>query len=160
MAFLKQNMNQFAQLAMLGAVDLIPTPDVVSAQIDPASAAVYIQQGSVVKLKTGTSGAILVDIQTGPTDTLPFGVIPYNERKNLYVKGDLIEVVVAGYMYMLSGAAVVRGTKVAVAAAGAAVDPLVTTDVTAAHVVIGTAVDEATAAGQLIRVKISPSTNP
>lgn len=161
MSFLKQNMNQFSQTPILGAVDLNPSPDVVSAQILPSSSATAIQVGSAVKLVTGTSGAILVDVQTGPTDATVFGVIPYNERKNLYKAGDLIEVARGGtYMYMLSGAAVVRGTKVSITAATTTADPTVATDTTSGHFVVGTAVDEATAAGQLIRVAINPSTLP
>jgi len=160
MAFFKQNMNQFAQAAILGQVDLIPTPDVVSAQVNPSSALTSLQQGDAVKLITGTSGAILVDKQTGPTDAAVFGVIPYNERKNLFVKGDIVEVVRAGYMYMLSSAAVVRGTRVAITASTTSADPTVATDSTSGHFTVGIAIDEASAANQLIRVLVSPLTNP
>lgn len=160
MAFLKQNMNQFGQTPILGQVDLIPSPDVVSAQVNPASVLTSLQQGDPVKLITGTSGAILVDKQTGPTDASVFGVIPYSARKNLYVKGDMIEVVRAGYMYMRSSAAVVRGTKVAITVSTTTTDPLVTTDATSGHFITGIAIDEASAADQLIRVLISPATNP
>lgn len=161
MAFLLQNPNQFAQSPILGAVDLIPTPNVVTAQILPTSALTSLQVGDAVKLVTGTSGAILVDKQTGPTDATVFGVIPYNEKKNIYVKGDLVEVALQGsVVYMRSSAAVVRGTKVAITASTTTTDPLVTTDVTAAHFVTGIALDEASAANQLIRVRIEPSTNP
>lgn len=156
MAFLKQNMNQFAQTPMLGAVDMLPSPDVVAAQILPTSSVTAIQQGSAVKLVTGTSGAILVDVCTGPTDGPNFGVIPYDEQKNLYKAGDIINVVRSGYMYMLTSAAVVRGTKVAITAATATADPLVATDTTTGHYPVGIAIDEASAAGQLIRVQISP----
>jgi hypothetical protein len=160
MAFTTQNMNQFTQAPMLGAVDLIPSPNVVSAQILPSSTATAIQQGSAVKLLAGVSGAILVDVQTGPTDAAVFGVIPYNDRKNLYVKGDIITVVTSGYMYMLSSAAISRGAVVSITAATASADPLVTTDATSGHFAVGTAIDQASAAGQLIRVQIQPSKIP
>ncbi len=164
MSFLKQNMNQFTQSPMLGAVDLIPSPDVVTGQITPSSTATAIQQGSAVKLvgsAAGTSsGAILVDVQTGPTDAAVFGVIAYNERKNLYVKGDIVEVVRSGYMYMLTSAAVVRGTRVAITAATTTADPTVAGDATSGHFTTGIAVDEATASGQLIRVSVQPLVNP
>ena len=161
MAFLTQNMNQFKQEPVLGLVDEIPTPDVVSAQILPASVATAIQVGSLVKLVTGTSGAILVDVVTGPTDGPVFGVIAYNERKNIYAAGDLVEIVTGGgYVYMKSSAAITRGTSVAGTAATTTADPTVATDTTSGHYVCGVAVDEATAANQLIRVKMSPSKIP
>lgn len=160
MAFLQQNMNQFAMAAILGAVDEIPSPDVLAVQLNPASVATSIQVGDAVKLITGSSGAILVDKQTGPTDASVFGVIAYNERKNIYAKGDLVEVVRAGIMYMRTSAAVVRGTKVSITASTTTTDPLVTTDATTGHFIVGTALDEAAAADVLIRVLISPATNP
>lgn len=163
MSFKTQNMNQFAQAPMLGALDLIPTPDVIAGQILPSSGATAIQQGTALKLvptsSTG-SGAVLVDVQTGPTDAAVFGVIPYNERQNLYSAGDFTEIARSGYMYMLSSAAVRRGYTVAIAAASASVDPTVSEDTTSGHYVAGIAIDEATASGQLIRISIQPSRIP
>ncbi len=160
MSFLTQNMNQFTQAPILGLVDQIPTPDVVSAQLLSTTSAVA-QVGSAVKLVTGTSGAILVDICTGPTDGPVFGVIPYNERKNLYKANDLIEVACEdSYVYLRSSAAITRGTNVSTTAATTTTDPLVTTDVTSGHYITGIAVDEATAANQLLRIKIAPSKLP
>lgn len=162
MAFLTQQMNQFTNAAILGMVDQIPTPDVVSAQINPASAASSIQVGDPVKLITGTSGAILVDKGTGPADTVKvFGIIPYNERKNIYVAGDIIEVACGGsYVYCKTSAAVVRGTNVSTTGSTTTADPTVATDVTSGHQITGVAIDEASGANQLIRVKITPSTLP
>lgn len=160
MAFLTQAMNQLTNTPILGGVDLIPTPDVVSAQILSTSSATSIQVGDVVKLVTGTSGSILVDKCTGPTDGPVFGVIPYNERKNIYKANDLIEVATgASYVYLLSSAAITRGTKVSTTASTTTADPTVATDATSAHYITGIAVDEATASGQLIRIKIAPSQN-
>lgn len=159
MAFLKQQMNQLTNAPILGGVDLIPTPNVVSAQILSTSTA-PLQNGSAMKLVTGTSGSILVDACTGPTDGPVFGIIPYNERKNLYKANDLCEIACSeSYVYLLSSAAVVRGTKVATTAATTSADPTVATDATSAHYITGIAVDEASASGQLIRIKISPSQN-
>lgn len=160
MAYIKQNMNQFAQTPILGQVDLVPGIDVVSAQILPTSVAAWIQQGQAMKLVTGSSNAILVDVQTGPTDAMVFGVIPYNARKNIYLKGDFVELVCAGTMYMLSSAAIVRGTTVAITAGTITTDPLVTTDATTLHFITGIALDEASGANILIRVQIKPSKNP
>jgi hypothetical protein len=160
MAFLKQNMNQFAQTPILGAVDMIPSPSVITAQVNPASALTSLQAGDPVKLLTGASGAIFVDKQTGPTDVLMLGVIPYNERINLYAAGAIVEVVTDGVVYMLSGAAVVRGTNVAITVSTTTTDPTVATDVTSTHIIVGQALDEAGAAGVLIRVKVAPAKLP
>lgn len=159
MAFLTQNMNQFTQAPILGLVDQIPSPNVVSAQLISTTSAA-IQVGSAVKLVAGTSGAILVDVVSGPTDGPVFGVIPYNERKNTYVANDLIEVACSDtYVYLKSSAAITRGAKVATTAATTTADPTVATDATSGHYITGVAVDQVAAANQLLRIKIQPSVN-
>jgi hypothetical protein len=160
MAFLSQSMNTFGQSPILGQVDMVPTPDVVSAQILSTSSATSIQVGDPVKLVAGTSGAILVDKQTGPTDATVFGIIPYNERKNLYSPGDFIEVACGGtYVYLLSSGAIARGDTVSTTSSTTTADPTVATDTTSGHFITGTAVDVASGSGILIRVKIAPSTH-
>ena len=162
MSFLTQAMNQFTQAAILGQVDMVPTPDVVSAQILSTSSATSIQVGDAVKLVAGTSGAILVDKQTGPTDATVFGVIVYNERKNIYSPGDYIEVACAGsFVYLIPGGAIARGDTVSTTASTTTADPTVATDTTTGHFITGIAVDVATGAGapSVIRIKIFPSTH-
>lgn len=161
MAFLGQSMNQFTQAPILGQVDQVPTPNVITAQIISTSTAPAIQVGDAVKLVAGTSATILVDICSGPTDGPVLGVIPYNERKNLYTAGDLIEVAqVNTYVYLKSSAAIARGDKVTTTASTTTADPLVTTvSVPSTQYVTGVAVDTATGANQLLRVQISPSFN-
>jgi len=161
MAFITQAMNQFTQAAILGLVDMIPTPSVVSAQINPGTSATTIQVGDAVKLIDGASGAILVDKCSGPTDGPVYGVIPYNARKNTYVANDIVEVAcLDSYVYLRSSAAIARGAKVTTTASTTTTDPLVTTvSVPASQYVTGVAIDKATAADQLIRVRIYPSLN-
>jgi hypothetical protein len=161
MAFLTQAMNQFAQAPILGAVDMIPSPNVVSAQITSSSSATAIQVGSPVKLVAGTSGSILVDVCSGPTDGPVFGVLLYNARKNLYVANDIVEVGCSDtFVYLRASAAVARGAKVTTTAATTTTDPLVTTvSVPSTQYVTGVAIDAAAAANDLIRVKIAPSFN-
>jgi len=161
MPFLGQAMNQFTQAPILGQVDVVPTPNVITAQINPSSSATTIQVGDVVKLIAGTSSTILVDVCSGPTDGPVLGVIPYNERKNIYSAGDIVEVAqVNSYVYLKSSAAVARGAKVTTTASTTTADPLVTTvSVPSTQYVTGVSVDTATGANQLIRVQISPSFN-
>lgn len=161
MAFLGQAMNVFTQAPILGQVDLIPSPNVITAQILKTSTAPAIQVGDAVKLVAGSSATILVDVCTGPTDGPVLGVIPYNERKNLYVAGDLIEVAQAlTYVFLKSSAAIARGDKVTTTASTTTADPTVATvTVVSTQYVTGKAVDTATAANQLIRVQIAPSFN-
>lgn len=161
MAFLTQSMNQFTQAPILGLVDMIPSPNVVSAQLNPSSSATAIQQGSALKLIDGTAGAILVDVCTGPTDGPVFGVIPYNARQNLYSAGDMVEVACSDtYVYLKASAAVARGAKVTTTAATTTADATVATvSVASTQYVTGIAIDKAAAASDLIRVRISPSFN-
>ena len=160
MAQYTQNQNQFAQAPMLGQVSEIPNPDVVSALFNPSSSAV-LQNGSAVKLITGTSPGILIDAVSGPTDGPVFGVVTYNLRKNLYTAGDVVEVAANGsYVQLESSAAIARGAKVVSTAATTGNDPTVATVSSAStQYITGVAVDTATASGQLLRVKISPSFN-
>jgi hypothetical protein len=159
MSFLTQNMNQFAQAPILGQVDMIESPDVVSAQFLLTSVAVC-QVGSAMKLVAGTSGAMVVDVQTGPTDATVFGVVLYNARKNIYAGGDFLELGCSGtYVYLKSGGAIYRGDLVSTTAATTSADPLVNTDTTSGHFETGIAVDAATGANQLVRIKINPSTH-
>ena len=58
-AFLSQAMNQFVQAPILGLVDLTPSPNVITCQLDPNSSATSIQVGDAVKLIAGTSATIL-----------------------------------------------------------------------------------------------------
>jgi hypothetical protein len=161
MAFITQAMNQFTQLPILGLVSMIPSPSVVSAQITSSSSATSIQVGDAVKLVDGTSGSILVDKCSGPTDGPVYGVIPYNARKNTYVANDLIEVAcVDTYVYLRTSAAVARGAKVTMTASTTTTDSLVTTvSVPSTQYVTGVAIDKAAAANDLIRIRILPSFN-
>jgi len=161
MAFLTQPMNLFTQAPILGLVSMIPSPNVVSAQILSTSSATAIQVGSAVKLVDGVSGGILVDVCTGPTDGPVFGVILYDARKNLYAPNDIVTIGCSDtYVYLRTSAAVARGAKVTMTAATTTTDSLVTTvSSPSTQYVTGIAIDKAAAANELIRVIIAPSFN-
>jgi hypothetical protein len=152
-----QNQNQFAMTPELGQVAQTPNSSVVSVLINPASVATVIQNGSPVKLITGTSNQVMVDVGSDPTNDVIYGVIIYNLRKNQYSPGDNAEVATGGsVMFMETSAAVNRGTTVAINPAG----PTVATDTTTGHQVGGVALDQAAAANTLIRVLVKPAKNP
>lgn len=161
MAFLTQAMNVFAQSPILGLVSEIPSPSVVSAQILTTSSATTIQVGDTVKLVDAVSGAIVVDKCSGPTDGPVYGVIAFNNRKNIYSAGDFIEVACLDtYVYLRTSAAVARGAKVTTTASTTTTDALVTTvSAPTTQYVTGVAVDKASAANDLIRIRIYPSFN-
>lgn len=162
MAKLAQNQNQFAITAMLGQVTMDPQPNTLPAQINPSTAAAAgtIVAGTAVKLIAGAGPQILVDVSTGPTDGPVIGVIAYDPRKNSYVGGDLVSVVsTEGIVMLESSAAISRGARVSsTPAADTSSDPTVATDATTGHYPLGTALGQASAAGQLIKVQIKPAT--
>lgn len=161
MAFVTQVMNSFAQTAILGLVSEIPTPNAVSAQINPSSSATSIQVGDMVKLIAGTSGQILVDKCSAATDGPVYGVIAYNPRKNTYSAGDIVDLVLnESYVYLRATAAIARGVKVTFTPSTTTTDALVVAVTTAStQYVCGVTIDTATAANDLIRVVIRPSFN-
>lgn len=160
MAFLSQAMNSFAQTPILGLLSEIPNMNTVAARILTTSSAV-ITVGTAVKLVAGTDSLPVVDACTGPTDGPVFGVIPYNERKNTYSAGDVVNVALSdSYIYLKASAAIARGDKVTTTLGTTTADPLVTTVATATtQYVTGIAIDVAAAASDLIRVRIAPSFN-
>jgi len=160
MSFLSQTMNTFTQAPILGLVDLIPSPEVISVQLSPSTAAVC-QVGSALKLIGGQAALPIVDVCSGPTDGPVFAVVPYNNRKNTYSAGEILNAVMKGtFVYLRSSAAINRGDKVTTTAATTTTDPLVTTVSTpTTQYVTGVAIDLATGADQLIRIRIAPSLN-
>lgn len=156
MAQLALNQNQFAQAPIIGQVSQLPNPNIIPAQILPASPATYITAGTAVKLVTGAGTQIQVEICTGVTDGPVFGFIAFNMRKNTYSPGDTVEIAAANsIMIMKASAAIARGVNVACTPPAITDDPVVTTAVTT-NFVAGQALDRATAASQLIRVMVNP----
>jgi hypothetical protein len=151
-----QNSNQFLQTPVLGQVSEVVNPSIISVKINPSSAATKIQAGQAVKIIDGTANEILADVVASATADKVFGVIVYNPKKNTYVKGDTVEIAMEGsVLFMETSAAVARGATVATDWTG----PTVAVDAVASHQQTGLALDKATAANQLIRVLVKPSTN-
>ena len=142
--------NQFSQTTekgvlspSFGGVDASVNCQVVSTE---ATALVPAQP---VKLSDTASGTIVVTAITATTDKV-FGFIPNNVKKDSYPALDMVKVATSGsIMIMEASAAIARGATVEPVIAG----QKVATKTTGTS--IGTALDKATASGDLIRVAIT-----
>jgi hypothetical protein len=147
-----QNINQFAMAAQLGMLDLRFNVNTLSAKVDATSGGSLIA-GQPVKIVSSGPSLIpsVVETQTNTDDV--FGFINYDIKSESFNVGDKIEISVlqGNVMYMLSSAAITQNGQVMIS--GTIGAPTVVT-ATAAHMVIGRAMDAATASGQLIRVAI------
>jgi hypothetical protein len=161
MSNLSLNQNQFNQTAVIGQVAFQPNVDTETCQINPSTSAAVIVAGCAVKLVSVTGPQLIVDATTSASDGPVYGVIAYNMRKNSYVGGDQVEVACDGnVVFLKSSAAITRGTRVSVTNPTISTnDPTVATDTTALDYTLGVAVGYATAAGQIVRVKISTGLN-
>ena len=148
------NPNQFAQSQYLGTIDLRFDYDTVSAQID-VSQATPLYAGAPVKLVPYSSpnAAPKVVGITAITDEV-FGFINFDIKTVQYVAGSLCELSLSGnVMYLYSTGAITQGSQVI---------PSISTMGGVAQVtgssagnIVGFAYDGASAAGQLIRIKLA-----
>ena len=145
-----QNQNQFAPTPTLGAPDLAFNFNTKSAIIDPESVATGLQVGQAMKLVAGAVPGLLVD-QAAAGDKA-FGVIIASLKKNVYKAGQAVEIACRGnVLYLEASAAISRGALVENDPTG----PTVKTK--SAGAVLGIALDQASGAGDLIRVEIDPA---
>lgn len=146
-----QNLNQTFQTPLLGQPDLSYNFNTKSVVINPDSVATKLMVGQAVKLIAGASPVILVD-QAASAEQ-PFGVILYQLKKNTYAAGNRIEIACKGnVIYLEAAAAITRGAIVENVPGGTA--PVVQTKASGAR--LGIALDQAAAAGDLIRIEIDP----
>lgn len=147
-----QNMNQFNQTPIKGAVAGNMSPSTVSCQIVSTSTNTLVP-GDYVKIVDGTASSILVD-KAAATD-VPFGAVVFSPKKDSFVAGDILEVVGAlGIMFMESQAAIARGASLEFVPTGT----LVKTNA-GVNPICGQALDKATGANQVIRVLIAQTIN-
>ncbi len=160
MARLTQNPNQFGQTPQLGQLTRDPQPYTLPVRITSASTATNITNGSaLIAYGTTDNGEVLVDISTGPTSGPIIGVIEYSPQKNTYAAGDRCNMAgVGNIIFLESGAAITSWTKVSTTAGTSSADPVVATDSTSGHYITGIAITGATAAQQLVAVRIQPET--
>jgi len=147
-----QNPNQFSITPQLGSPDLAFNFNTKSVQINPNSIGAF-QVGTAVKLIAGAVPTILVDVAAG-TEVI-FGVIWSSLKKNVNLApGKYVEIACAGsVIYLEAAAAINRGALVEYVPAGTD-GPEVQTK--ASGTTLGRALDQASGAGQLIRIEIQP----
>lgn len=146
------NPNQFAQSPVVGQIDMRFDYDTVAVQID-TSQATALYQGAAVKIVDSADGIPKVIGVTANSDEV-FGFINFDIKTVAYGAGDRAEISQAGnYIYLYATAAIARGTQVQldISTMGG-----VTAKVGSSGAdLVGWAFDKATAAGQLIRVKLT-----
>lgn len=144
-----QKQNQFAQTPLLGQPDLSYSFNTKSVMIDPESVATKLQVGQALKLVAGATPMILAD-EAGSTD-VPYGVIHAVNKKNVYTAGQVVEIACKGnVLYLEAAAAITRNAVVENVPGGPTVQPK------ASGARLGIALDQASGAGELIRIEIDP----
>jgi len=142
------NQNLFAQVPVLGMMDLKFNTQTISAEIDSSQVGSLVA-GQAVKLVDSAGGVPKVVACTANSD-LVFGVIAYDLKDQSFVAGSKVEIA-AGFgnvMYLTANGAISRGAKVSLDSSG------VGTVVASAsgHPTMGWAYDKGVNVGDLIRV--------
>lgn len=146
------NPNQFAQSPYLGMIDLRFDYNTVSVQID-ASQATALYAGSAVKIVDSADGVPKVVGCAANSDEV-FGFINFDIKTVQFLAGVPAEISQAGnVMYLYATGAIARGVQVSL-------DLTTNGGVRSAAThtgddIVGWAYDKATAAGQLIRIRLS-----
>ena len=147
-----QNQNQFEQSPEKGMMDLRFNWNVISCRVDSALAAT-VPAGEAVAVKLVDNGSKIPTVTpiTADTDDV-FGFVKYNYTRNSLKAGDVIDVAAMdnNVMYMQASAAIAKGAALMPVVTGVKVATAVGTGKT----IVGYALDKATAADQLIRVRI------
>jgi hypothetical protein len=152
------NANQFNQSAMPGSLDLQsnPNPEIMTCRLNPSSSyTTGIPGGVPLKLVdlsgTDTDGVPYVDVADSLTDST-IGVSVLSTKVGLTLPNDTIQVAGTGAIVrLMAKAAINRGLQVIT---DASVGGMVQTIVAKTGKVLGLTLDKATAANQIIRVKI------
>lgn len=146
--------NQFLQSPYLGMIDLRFDYDTVSAQIDSSNVTAMCA-GAAVKLvaQSGFTAVPKLVLCTASSDPV-FGFINFDIKTVQYVAGSLCEVSLDGnVMYLYATGAITQGSQVQldVTSMGGVAQKVNSSGAA----IVGWAYDGASAAGQLIRVKLA-----
>lgn len=141
--------NQFSETSFLGVIDQRYDYDTTPVQVD-ASQSGSLYAGQAVKIVDSADGVPKVVGVSANTDAV-YGFINFDIKTQVYNAGDLCEISQAGnVIYLYSTGAISRGAQVCVdISTKGGVSALVTS-----NNIVGYAFDKASAAGQLIRVRV------
>lgn len=146
-----QSQNQFLMSAILGQTDLRLNENTISVQVD-ASQAVPMIAGQAVKIVDSLGGIPKVVACAANSDSC-MGFINYDIKSQQFAAGDRAEISMAGnVMYLVSTGAIARGTQVQIDVTS--IGGVAAKTGSSGANIVGWAVDKATAAGQLIRVRL------
>lgn len=145
-----QNPNQFAETSFLGMIDQRFDYNTTEVQIDSSQSG-SLYAGQAVKIVDSIDGVPKVVAVSAITDQV-FGFINFDIKSATFSAFDMCEISQAGnVIYLYATGAIARGAQVCVdVVTKGGVSALVST-----ANIVGYAFDKATAAGQLIRVKLA-----
>lgn len=148
-----QNINQFSMASILGMLDQRFNYNTMSCEVD-ASESGTLYAGTAVKMYDSAGGVPKV-VKCSANSDVVMGFVNYSIKDQSFVAGQKLEISQNGnVMYLISTGAIARGAKVTL-------DLIYVGGVASANSgdqIVGWAMDKATAAGQLIRVKITSPT--
>jgi len=145
--------NQFTQLPVLGQLDMRLNIQSIQVQVD-SSQATPLVAGQPVKLKTGTpQGGLPRVVACTGDDDLIYGFVNYDPKINSYsaLQAMSISWFKGNVMYMVAGAAFDRNVNLAIDYT----TPGNVNTATTGQTIIGTPMDVAEEAGDLVRVLIN-----
>lgn len=140
-----QSSNQFKQSPEKGLLDEKIGAQIFPCSVDDSEAGTLVP-GQAVKMVDSIGGVPKVIASTAQTDD-HFGFVQYDYRKTTFKAGDALEIVRKGILILEASEAIARNGKVSAVISGAKVEAADTTEI-----IIGRALDKATANGDLIRV--------
>jgi hypothetical protein len=144
-----QSLNQFGMKPLKGTVAASPNPTTLSVQVQPNSTET-IYAGDAVRLYGGTSATILVDFCSAVSDQV-IGFVIRNIKKASFTAGDALEIAMEQSVILLEAyGSINRGQKVEWYPTGHQVKACA-----GVNSAVGTALDVASATGDLIRVMVA-----
>jgi hypothetical protein len=150
-----QNLNQFAQTAIVGQQDLTVNNNIIPARIYASSSGgALLVAGNAFKLVDQVGEMPIIDLVTGVTDT-PYCVAIHQMKNDTFTAGQVIDVALSGsVVYMQASAAIARGVRVQIDPTGPTVATLTSLGTNAS---LGVCIDKPSAAGAMCRIQINPA---
>lgn len=145
--------NSFKQSSIVGMVDQAMSPNTIAAQIDSSESGT-LYPGDAVKIVDSAGGVPKVVKVTADTDEV-FGIINYNIKNASFVAGMAVELSQAlNVVFLYATAPIARGQRVILPDPTAYRGAVAPAAGSGGATILGWAFDKASAAGDLIRVRL------